>query len=442
MANKLFEAYSKRLAVSESVYAESHEGAKLPESRKMLIATLLNNTSRYMNEAFANSVGTQRADLGMYKRFCLNLVNVAVPNLIAPELVLTEPMTSITGVVAYIKYTAGSNKGGVKQGDVLNTPFRLGNVDSTYTSNSVVETATGTELVPAWENIVKSKLDGVEYDGIKIAKDTNVRSGINLSSGKFTGLTAGDRVAYQYDNESIPQKDIPVVNAEMDHIALMAKMRRVAVYYSQVAAFQAKTDYGFDLGDQLAEKACGQLAYEIDTEVVELLVELATTGENAKATVKFNERLPHGVGWEEHFAGFNKTIEEAKHIVYQRTKRFAPNYMVCGSYVLSIISFLRGWKAASIKSVNGPYFAGSINGLKVFVSPAIDPKKFILGVNGEDHMSSAAIYAPYMPIIPTQLLGYSDGGMSQGFSTMYDLKPLNAALVVGGEIVDQAYPQA
>lgn len=26
--------------------------------------------------------------------------------------------------------------------------------------------------------------------------------------------------------------------------------------------FQAKTDYGFDLGDQLAEKAVGQLSYE------------------------------------------------------------------------------------------------------------------------------------------------------------------------------------
>ena len=31
---------------------------------------------------------------------------------------------------------------------------------------------------------------------------------------------------------------------------------------SQMAAYQAKTDYGLDLGDQLAEKAVGQLAYK------------------------------------------------------------------------------------------------------------------------------------------------------------------------------------
>lgn len=30
--------------------------------------------------------------------------------------------------------------------------------------------------------------------------------------------------------------------------------------------------------------------------------------------------------------------------------------------------------------------------------------------------------------------------MSQGFSTMYDLKVLNEQLVVGGHIVDEDYP--
>lgn len=39
-----------------------------------------------------------------------------------------------------------------------------------------------------------------------------------------------------------------------------------------------------------------------------------------------------------------------------------------------------------------------------------------------------------MPIVPTQLLGYADGGMSQGWSTMYDLKMLNANLLVAGRV--------
>ena len=40
-------------------------------------------------------------------------------------------------------------------------------------------------------------------------------------------------------------------------------------------------------------------------------------------------------------------------------------------------------------------------------------------------MSSAAVYAPYMAIVPTSLLQFADGATSQGFSTLYDLKLLN-----------------
>lgn len=41
-----------------------------------------------------------------------------------------------------------------------------------------------------------------------------------------------------------------------------------------------------------------------------------------------------------------------------------------------------------------------------------------------------------MAIVPTQLLGYADGGMSQGFSTLYDCKILNKLLLVKGKITE------
>lgn len=39
-----------------------------------------------------------------------------------------------------------------------------------------------------------------------------------------------------------------------------------------------------------------------------------------------------------------------------------------------------------------------------------------------------------MPIIPTQLLGFADGAMSQGFSTLYDIKVLNDNLIIAGKV--------
>ena len=50
-----------------------------------------------MNEALDNSAGTNRAQLGAYKKFALSLTNVALPTLIAPELVMVRPMSSFTG---------------------------------------------------------------------------------------------------------------------------------------------------------------------------------------------------------------------------------------------------------------------------------------------------------------------------------------------------------
>ena len=62
--------------------------------------------------------------------------------------------------------------------------------------------------------------------------------------------------------------------------------------------------------------------------------------------------------------------------------------------------------------------------------------EYVFGVNGSDLQTSAAVYAPYMPIVPTQLLGFSDGTMTQGFSTMYDMKLLATYNKDGENFVD------
>lgn len=59
----LLEAYKNKLAVSEKVYANAHGGATLSNRKKIAIAAVLNNTNKFITEAFTNSVGTQRADL-------------------------------------------------------------------------------------------------------------------------------------------------------------------------------------------------------------------------------------------------------------------------------------------------------------------------------------------------------------------------------------------
>ena len=54
------------------------------------------------------------------------------------------------------------------------------------------------------------------------------------------------KVLYIYNNQVIPQEKLPTVRAHMRGISLEAKARRIAVTYSQFAAFQAKQDYGIN----------------------------------------------------------------------------------------------------------------------------------------------------------------------------------------------------
>lgn len=434
----LLETYKNRLAVSDSVHAKAHMGESMSNFKKIAVAKCLDNVSKFMNEAFENSVGTQRADLGAFKKFALNLTTVALPNLIAFDLVIVQPMTSISGYITYLQYTAGTNKGATKQGDVLNDPFRLGKVDSTYTSERVTEEFTAadaqTEFTVAWTPIVE--ID--EVAEVKVFVDGALQENgytVDAKTGKVTFETAPGadkrvRIAYVYDNVVIPQNDLPLINVEMQSIALVAKARRVAVYYSQIAAYQAKTDYGFDLADQIAEKAVGQLSYEIDTEITQLLIDNASSDQD----LVWSKTLPTGVSKTEHYEGFTEILEVARQRIYDRTKRFAPNYMLIASNVLPILTFIKGFTAAPTANINGPYFAGTLNSLKVFVTPNIEPGKFVIGVNGNDMMSSAAVYAPYMAVVPTQLLQFADGGNSQGWSTMYDLKLLNKELLIAGRV--------
>ena len=66
--SNLLESYKNRLAISESVYQSTHNGAKMSAQKKLMVAAVLHNTSRFLNEAFDGAAATQRAHIGDYKK--------------------------------------------------------------------------------------------------------------------------------------------------------------------------------------------------------------------------------------------------------------------------------------------------------------------------------------------------------------------------------------
>ena len=320
-----------------------------------------------MNEAFENSQGTQRADMGMFKKFTMNLTTVALPNLIANDLVIVKPMASMSGYITYVEYQYASNKGTTHIGDKISSPFGFGDVDEKFTASRVVENFTGdgskTAFTVMWNPVVADKDEDGKYVALKVTVDGTAVADADITVDSAAGTItlasapaqdAEVRIAYAYDNVVIPQNDLPMVKAEMKSIALVAKARRIAIYYSQIAAYQAKTDYGLDLGDELAAKAVGELSYEIDTEVTNLLIENAAED----AELVWSKTLPVGVSKKEHYEGFAEILEIGRQKIYDATKKFAPNYMLVASNLLPVLTMISAFDAAPAGQVNGPYFAG------------------------------------------------------------------------------------
>ena len=433
MRTNLLETYARQLKVAEAYVAKNFNGKAVSANTQLTTAVLLDNTNRWMTESMNTGLaGSQRSDLGDWKKFCLNLTNIAVPSLIANDLVIVHPMTSYSGSVAYLKYVALTEKGDMANRE-LNSVFALGAMDEArmnYASPVVVETI-GEDAKLAFTAVKNGFGEGKTYkvNGEYVASYTP---------------KAGDKVAYksaEFQMERTPATAIPTIGPKMERIALVAEPRRIAVKYDQITAFQAKTDYGFSLDKQIAEQACGELAYEFDTEIVDMLYKAAFAHkkDGEVEMVKFNKAQPVGVSKFEHYNAFLEVVEEAKAIIYKRTRKFHPNYMVIGCDVLPVLKFVNGFTAVKNAKMNGPYKVGELDGLDVYVSPAIGENEFFFGLNGSDMMSSAGVYAPYMAIVPTQLLGTPDGGMTQGFSTWYAKALLNDLLLVGGKIVDEAY---
>lgn len=438
MRQNLLETYSRQLKVAEAYVAKNFEGKQMSSNTALTTAVLLDNTNRWITESLNTEIGaTSRDSMGAWKKFCLNLTNIAVPSLIANDLVIVHPMTSYSGSVAYLEYVSLTDKGGVEAGQMFNSVFGHGKMDEArqnFTSQVIVETIGADAkltFVGEKDSVVVGGFTYMAEDSHEIKKATYKVNGEYVN--EYTPKE-GDKVAYVIDRfqmEKVPAKEIPAIGPRMKHIPLVAEPRRIAVRYDQITAFQAKTDYGFSLDKQIAEQACGELAYEIDTEIVAMLKDGAGAPVDE---LRWSKTLPAGVSKFEHYNGFLEVVEMAKAIIYNRTKKFHPNYMVIASDVLPVLRFINGFTAVKNVKMNGPYKVGELDGMGVYVSPLMEDGNFFLGLNGNDMMSSAGVYAPYMAIVPTQLLGTPDGGLAQGFSTWYAKALLNKNLLVAGRI--------
>ena len=268
-----------------------------------------------------------------------------------------------------------------------------------YTSRDVLEPVleANAAYLPAWPDIIKGSFvdeSGVAHDAKFIADADNAVTYLDLAADGTLNVPGKGRLAYSYDMVKIPQNDLPIINVSMESISLTAKPRRIAVYYSQISSFIAKTDYGFDMDRELQAKAVAELAFEIDEEIIHFLANMGRKTGNQIPGAVFNKRKPIGISLKDHYESFAAVVETAKKEIYKRTQKFMPSFMLASADLLPILALISSYKPVNVNGVTGPFLAGTLNGLKVFVSPSLKDGEWFLGIKGQDLQTAAAVYAP------------------------------------------------
>ncbi len=429
---KLYERY-----ISAADRAKKKVGKTMTLEQKLALSQVLSNTQKRLNEA------TNSSNIPS-KTFFMDMLTAVVPNLIATDIVSTQALEAKAGMVSYLRFTYGSDKGQTQAGQMFNNSLYTGNSDPYYTSRTIKDEVVidgvnfdYTPILPNTVVVVTPSGDMYKDDGtgnlINLANGGATVGSINYATGAFTCATAtdGTLATYDYNNEQVPDLKVPEINMSLAQIPVYAKSRKLTAYWGFDAAYDLKQQYGTEILDVMSTQAAGEIAHEIDTEIVLNLYKLAAAGPE----LTWNKIPPHGVNVIDHYDSFWVKLTEGAKQIFAATQRIQPNFIVCGTNVSAVIECMRNFDGTGSSDAVGPHFIGTLGGrYKVYVVPRMDADTFVMGYKGTNFLETGFIYAPYIPIATTDVLMPADFRGQQGYATSYGIKMINGKMYLKGRV--------
>lgn len=427
--------------------------APLNMETQTALAKLLNNTQDRINYELRES--TQNTMVGPYKRYAMDIIAGLIPNLIATDIVSLQPLENKQGIINYIEFNAGSDKGSTKKGDLISNTFNYGDVSADYTSqkigahdvdkSAIASNKVSLKWVPVIPGSVKfseNSIAYVDHDGkIYAAADTSfstAKGTINYETGEIDGTTGSilggsyniKDLSYDFNNQYAPV-EVPELDLRIESRLITAKSRKLKALWSFDAQYELQKDYGQDIGALLAAQAAGEIAREIDTEIcLDLLQGVGSSG------FVWDAQTPYGVSQAQHFESLKTAFNRASRAIYQKTKRAVGNFVVCGTNVATVIESTPSFVPNGIGNVVGPYMLGTWGQYKIYVNPFFPADDFVVGYKGDNLFEAGYVYAPYLPVATTQMLMLADFSGQVGWATQYGTDMLNNKFYAAGSIIN------
>lgn len=381
------------------------------------------------------------------------------PDLITPLIASVQPLAMPFGQIAYYTAVAGTDKGKVKKGDKLITPFEV-DIDRHYASEVVfVEGELDTKTVEGeevefwggesalWQPYIARSVS-VEGAPLTWSSDTQATGtlgtvGITVSATvsnniltiEITGdddLPENIEVSYLYDNVFAPTQ-IPEVNADVKVEGIQATPRTVKTNYSFLAGLGFEQVYGFSFDEKISDNATYLLKKTVDLDIVYAIMK------SAPKTILWNKNAGANKGlYPLHKTTFVDALIEASNEIFNVSKRFAGNKILVGKNAKSIVEaqpeFVKGSKATHEA---GGYLIGELKGFEVIAVPELQADDFaVLYKSNVDNWDAGVVFAPHIPITSTQPITLDDLEVKKAFITTYAVKVVNPNYFVRGKIIN------
>lgn len=437
---RLVESYKKDINEAKSAFGIED----LKYESQVSLATTINNTKQLLE-------ATQVQGIGPYKRHAIDMLKVTQPVSIIPDIVSEQAIDTMAAMINYKKFTYGSDKGTVKEGDTVNSVLGGPFSHPSYGSSKVEEEVIGevgdttvsaslawTPVVPG-SVVIKVGTDVITDDGQgnlvgtagtgTIDKDGNINLTLNAAA------TDTVTVDYSYDNVTAPVNNVPEINLEIASKPIYAKNILLKTNYSFTAAFMLKKEYGEDIEATLAAEAAGEILNEQTVQVIRDLRDMAV----ANRPVTFQRTQAVGITVMEQSQDFLYTLEEAASEMELATGgKFRPTFIILGTLAAATVRTMKDIFTPVTTNTPGAKLIGKLGDLDVYSCPntyALAPNEFVLGYKGNGFLDSGYVFAPYAPIIPTDLLMDDTFTGRRGWAAIQGKAKLNAQLYIKGKIV-------
>ena len=322
-----------------------------------------------------------------------------------------------------------------------------------YVTGSLGATDHDVSSVRAW-NITKSSCTVLpQFTTVNAAGDlTIVVSASNAANAHGTFA-----VFYQKQPTSVARGDfedregnavndylsIPEIDLQLNSSAIVAKTRKLKAIWTPELAQDLNAYHSVDAEAELTSMLSEYISMEIDLEILDMLLQDATTTDYWSAQVgkvydsaasAFTTATSANDGAEFAYTRFDwyqtlvEKIQKVSNTIHQLTLRGGANFVVVGPKIATILESIPGYAASTdgdqAQFAMGVSKVGAISGrFTVYKNPYITENVVLAGFRGNNFLETGAVYAPYVPLIMTPLVyDPSDFTPRKGVMTRYAKK--------------------